>query len=127
MKLTTSTRNLNDRLAICKKCKHFRKSTNQCKKCGCFMQLKARIAFTKCPIDKWDREKDITNDQLSILRRIFKDLKNDKVTHQENVNLTNIYNDIFGMNKKITGCGSCVKLTVEELKQVYEAYEERTK
>lgn len=127
MKLQTSTRNLNNRLTICKKCKHFRKSTQQCKKCGCFMQVKARIAFTKCPIGKWDREKNITKDQLSILRRLFKGLGRDKVNHQENVNLTNIYNEIFGMNKKVTSCGSCVKQTVEELRKVYEAYGERTK
>jgi len=127
MKLQASTKNLNDRLTICKKCKHFRKSTQQCKKCGCFMQIKARIAFTKCPIDKWDRETEITSAQLSILRRIFKGIRSDRVDHQENINLTNIYNEIFGMNKKVTSCGSCVKQTVEELRQIYEAYEERTK
>jgi len=38
--------------------------------------------------------------------------------------LTNIYNDIFGMNKKVTGCASCVKQTVEDLKAVYEAYKD---
>ena len=124
MKLRASTKNLNDRLAICNKCKHFRKSVNQCKKCGCFMQIKARIAFTKCPIDKWDRETNITKDQLSILKRVFEEIEGDRVTHDQNRNLTNIYNDIFGMNKKVTGCASCVKQTVNDLKEVYEAYKD---
>jgi len=87
------------------------------------MQIKARIAFTRCPIGKWEREKEITKDQLSILHRIFKGMEAGRVTHEQNVNLTNIYNSIFGMNKKVTGCASCVKETIEELKQVYDAYE----
>ena len=88
------------------------------------MQIKARIAFTKCPIDKWDRETDITKDQLSILKRVFDEIEGDRVTHDQNRNLTNIYNDIFGMNKKVTGCASCVKQTVNDLKAVYEAYKD---
>ena len=123
MKLRATTKNLKTRLEICNKCKFFRKSVNQCKKCGCFMQIKARIAFTRCPIGKWEREKEITKDQLSILHRIFKGMEAGRVTHDQNINLTNIYNSIFGMNKKVTGCASCVKETIEELKQVYDAYE----
>ena len=88
------------------------------------MQIKARIAFTKCPIDKWDRETNITKDQLSILKRVFEGIEGDRVTHDQNRNLTNIYNDIFGMNKKVTGCASCVKQTVEDLTAVYEAYKD---
>lgn len=91
------------------------------------MQIKARIAFTKCPIDKWDREKEITKDQLSILRRLFEQLSNNRLTQDQNVNLTNIYNDIFGMRKSVTTCSSCVKQIIDDLKKVYEAYEKRTK
>jgi len=91
------------------------------------MQIKARIAFTKCPIDKWDREKEITADQLSILRRLFSQINGDSLTHDQNVNVTNLYNDIFGMRKSVTTCGSCVKQTINDLKTVYEAYEKRTK
>lgn len=127
MKLTTSSKNLKDRLDICNKCKHFRKSINQCKKCGCLMQIKARIAFTKCPIGKWKREKEITKHQLSILRRLFGQLNGSSVTHDQNVNVTNLYNEIFGMTKNVTTCGSCVKQTIDDLKVVYEAYEKRTK
>jgi hypothetical protein len=39
-------------------CPSFFKPTNTCKECGCFMQIKARLEKSKCPLDKWDeREK----------------------------------------------------------------------
>ena len=41
------------RLAICKECEFFIHKTSQCKKCMCFMKLKARIQTVTCPIDKW--------------------------------------------------------------------------
>ena len=55
---------------------------------------------------------------------MFEEIEGDRVTHDQNRNLTNIYNDIFGMNKKVTGCASCVKQTVKDLKAVYEAYKD---
>lgn len=41
------------RLEICNSCEFFRKRTNQCKKCGCFMKLKTTLEKAKCPIGKW--------------------------------------------------------------------------
>jgi len=41
------------RLAICKTCEFFKPSTNQCRKCGCFMKLKTRLSNAHCPIGKW--------------------------------------------------------------------------
>lgn len=41
------------RLQICQTCDFYRKSTNQCKKCGCFMKLKTTLAQAKCPLGKW--------------------------------------------------------------------------
>ena len=42
-----------DRMNICEECDRFFRLTKQCKECGCFMFLKARIASMSCPIDKW--------------------------------------------------------------------------
>jgi len=122
MKLKTSTRNYQNRLDVCKKCKHFRKSTNQCKKCGCFMRIKAAIAFTKCPIDKWDREHNVTSDQLSILRRLLGEIKKHKVTGDQNIGITNLYNEIFGMRKSVSSCSSCVAQLINDLEKVLESY-----
>jgi hypothetical protein len=41
------------RLDICKNCEFFFTPTNQCKKCGCFMNIKTKISHASCPINKW--------------------------------------------------------------------------
>lgn len=41
------------RLDICKSCQHFIKLSHQCKKCGCFMNLKSKLSDATCPIGKW--------------------------------------------------------------------------
>lgn len=44
------------RMDICKSCEFLIKSTNQCKKCGCFMHLKTQLSKAECPIGKWHKE-----------------------------------------------------------------------
>lgn len=39
------------RLDICHACEFF--DAGRCRKCGCFMTIKARIAASRCPIGKW--------------------------------------------------------------------------
>jgi hypothetical protein len=41
------------RFAICKACPELLPVTNQCKKCGCIMNLKTKIEKATCPIGKW--------------------------------------------------------------------------
>lgn len=41
------------RLEICRGCEHLIKLTTQCKKCGCFMTAKTKLASASCPIGKW--------------------------------------------------------------------------
>lgn len=41
-----------ERLSICQECEYYSKS-KRCKKCGCFIESKARIAIAKCPLQKW--------------------------------------------------------------------------
>lgn len=41
------------RLDICKTCELFDKDQTRCKKCGCFLNIKASWSSEKCPIDKW--------------------------------------------------------------------------
>lgn len=42
-----------ERLAICNTCPELIKLTMQCKKCGCFMNLKTKLEAATCPIGKW--------------------------------------------------------------------------
>jgi len=41
------------RLEICKQCPELISLTNQCKKCGCFMNLKTKLEKATCPLGKW--------------------------------------------------------------------------
>jgi hypothetical protein len=41
------------RYEICLSCDKIIKSTKQCKECKCFMNLKAKIPHSYCPIGKW--------------------------------------------------------------------------
>lgn len=53
-----------ERWNICSSCEHLYKPTHTCKVCGCFMLVKTKMAFQKCPKGKWDRydkSKDSTN------------------------------------------------------------------
>lgn len=42
-----------ERYSICKACPELIKVTKQCKKCGCFMAAKTKLAGATCPLGKW--------------------------------------------------------------------------
>ena len=42
-----------ERLKICATCEHFILKNKRCRKCGCYMESKARFSIAKCPIQKW--------------------------------------------------------------------------
>lgn len=42
-----------NRFNICKTCEFLTKTTNQCTKCGCFMELKTKLEAATCPLGKW--------------------------------------------------------------------------
>ena len=42
-----------ERMSTCSGCPQFIKMTKQCKKCGCFMNLKAKLENASCPLNKW--------------------------------------------------------------------------
>lgn len=42
------------RMSICNSCEHLIKFTKQCKKCGCLMHLKTKLAKASCPVGKWE-------------------------------------------------------------------------
>jgi recombinational DNA repair protein RecR len=40
------------RMDICNECPHLTKK-KRCKECGCFMNVKAKLSLTRCPIGRW--------------------------------------------------------------------------
>jgi hypothetical protein len=43
-----------NRISICSSCPELIKTTFQCKKCGCFMKQKVKLADASCPLNKWE-------------------------------------------------------------------------
>lgn len=43
-----------ERYDICQNCEFFIPLTKQCKKCGCFMNVKTKLHAAKCPMAKWE-------------------------------------------------------------------------
>lgn len=42
-----------ERLTICKACPELIQPSTICKKCGCFMNFKVKLARATCPLKKW--------------------------------------------------------------------------
>lgn len=52
------------RLSICNECEEYDKGGKRCRKCGCFMEYKAKLRIVECPMGKWGKEeykRDVTN------------------------------------------------------------------
>jgi hypothetical protein len=47
------------RMTICNACPHLLNITKQCKKCGCIMPLKTKLNLAECPIQKWEKNKNL--------------------------------------------------------------------
>lgn len=47
------------RLTICESCEQLNKALYTCKRCGCFMKLKTKLAVAECPLEgelkKWGK------------------------------------------------------------------------
>lgn len=41
------------RLTICRGCDYFKRESERCAKCGCFLRAKAALALEHCPVGKW--------------------------------------------------------------------------
>ena len=41
------------RMAICRACESLAPETERCARCGCYVQIKARMRSQRCPAGKW--------------------------------------------------------------------------
>jgi hypothetical protein len=53
-----------ERAGHCQRCEFYRRSTKQCVKCGCLVNLKVTLANESCPEGKW-KEAESGNDIVS--------------------------------------------------------------
>ena len=64
--------------------------------------------------------RQFTKDEMSIYETVMKNVKDSVLTSKDQMVLIRLYNKVFNANKKVSGCSSCVKGTMERLKKVYE-------
>lgn len=74
----------NQRLEICRSCEWYDEEKNtgtsaRCKKCGCWLQAKARMGLDSCPIGKWSENADtFINEKFE---ELMKDLDKEEETN----------------------------------------------
>mgnify|MGYP003626174565 CR=1 FL=1 len=119
-----------DRMAICKECVYYSKPLGQCKRCLCFMKIKARIGGQSCPQKFWDKTSeveapdDLPQEMIDEILDLWKDLKTgrakDVAAKKKMIELYNtIYNTNYGTG---TGCGSCLSTCFDGIKKLYKKY-----
>jgi hypothetical protein len=119
-----------DRIAICKGCVYYFKPTGQCKRCLCFMKVKARIAPQECPEKYWTKETEIEiPEQLPLeiveeVLAIWPDIKTGKAKNQQiKRKMIELWNTISGSNYNTgTNCSSCISTCFEGIKKIYNEY-----
>jgi len=114
------------RIDLCKSCEHYFRPTGSCKKCGCFMKIKASIGIMKCPIDKWSLvgkvnsvedipehlQKEIQDIAPDIINGVAKDIETKK-------RLITLHNTIYGTRFKVTtSCGTCLNEAYNGIKRL---------
>jgi 5-methylcytosine-specific restriction endonuclease McrA len=129
-KFFTSDEVYKDRLKICKACDYYFKPTGQCKKCLCFMKIKARLAPMACPVKYWNKTttienpKDLPKEIINEILDIWKDLKTGRAKdHDTKAKMIDLYNTIFMTSYSTnTNCGSCLSTCFDGIKKLYNTY-----
>ena len=129
-KFFTSQEVYEDRIALCKDCVYYFKLTGQCKRCLCFMKIKARLAPMECPQGYWQKTTtiespdDLPQELINEVLDIWPDLKTGRAKNVEvKKRMIELYNTIhmtnYGNN---TNCGSCLSACYSGIKKLYKKY-----
>ena len=129
-KFFTSQEVYEDRIALCKDCVYYFKLTGQCKRCLCFMKIKARLAPMECPQGYWQKTTsikapdDLPQELIDEVLNIWPDIKTGRAKNVEvKKRMIELYNTIhmtnYGTN---TNCGSCLSACYSGIKKLYKKY-----
>ena len=119
-----------ERIAICKDCVYYFSPTGNCKRCGCFMSLKARLTPASCPQSFWSKTtemeepEDLPQEMIDQITLLWEDLKTGRAKNQDAKKLMiELYNTIYNTNYKPgTNCGSCISAAFDGIKKLYKKY-----
>ena len=126
----TSDEIYKDRLAICKDCIYYFSPTGQCKRCLCFMKIKARLAPMACPEKYWNKTteietpEDLPQEIIDEILDIWQYLKKGRAKdHKTKKRMIELYNTIHETNYSTgTNCGSCLSSIFDGIKKLYKKY-----
>ena len=85
----TSDEVYKDRLDICRSCIYYFKPTGQCRRCFCFMKIKARLSTQNCPEKYWNKTTTIETPEglpeeiIEEVKKVYPDIKNGRAKNQE--------------------------------------------
>jgi NAD-dependent dihydropyrimidine dehydrogenase PreA subunit len=121
-----------DRIAICKNCVYYSKTLGQCKRCLCFVKIKARIAPMECPQKYWGKSlvmeapDDLPQEMIDEILDLWKDLKTGRAKNvAAKKRMITLYNTIYNSNYGTgTNCGSCLSTCFDGIKKLYNKYNE---
>ena len=119
-----------DRIAICKECIYYSKALGQCKRCLCFMKIKARIGGQECPQKYWAKTTemkapdDLPEEIIEEILDLWKDLKTGRAKNiAAKKKMIELYNTIHNTNYGTgTSCGSCLSTCYDGIKKLYHKY-----
>ena len=119
-----------DRLDICRSCIYYFKPTGQCKRCLCFMKIKARLAPMACPEKYWNKTTTIETPEglpeeiIEEVKKVYPDIKNGRAKNQEvKKRMIELYNTIHQTNYSTgTNCSSCLSSCLNGIKDIYIKY-----
>ena len=119
-----------DRMAICKECIYYSKTLGQCKRCLCFMKIKARIGSQECPQKYWSKTSkvempdDLPKEMIDEILELWEDLKTGRAKDQQaKKKMITLYNTIYNANYGTgTNCGSCISTCFDGIKKLYNKY-----
>ena len=122
----------NDRIAICKECVYYSSLLGQCKRCLCFMKIKARIGGQECPQKYWAKTTemkapdDLPQEIIDEILDLWKDLKTGRAKNiAAKKKMIELYNTIHNTNYGTgTSCGSCLSTCFDGIKKLYNKYNE---
>lgn len=87
--------------------------------CGCFMPIKWRIPWVKCPLEKWGLH-GLTESEIEELKAFLDSLPTNTIPSKEVTELFTWAGRIRGT--KVTTCGECVKGIIDEMRKNLNEY-----
>ena len=120
-----------DRIAICKSCVYYFKPTGNCKRCLCFMKVKARIAPMECPQKYWLKTSEVLKAPDDLPQHLIDEvieihsglIRGKFKNHEVKKRSIDLYNTIYMTNySPTTNCGSCLSTCFDGIRDLYKKY-----